>query len=194
MPAKASAAWSSTEHPRPAGPADPAGAARATAGRPSADPCGQRRKPLPLAAAFRQGGDRGWAKDAPPAVGHDPGLFGLKRLVARVYFAFTHSSPPTPAAVPATWSPAAMWRIIRGRGRKGTGEQRAGHARTVGQSAVSQFEKRMMGASVPAPRSHTIRRAASSLPGCFLPLMTSFTLPWFTSKKAAMRFWYSPAQ
>jgi hypothetical protein len=38
------------------------------------------REPLPpFAAAFRQGrrlgrGDRGWAKEAPPAVGHDPGV------------------------------------------------------------------------------------------------------------------------
>jgi hypothetical protein len=63
-------------------------------------------------------GDRGWAKKAPPAVGHDPGSFGLKGLAARVYFAFTYSSPPAPA----TPSPAAMARIIRG--RKGAG----GHA------------------------------------------------------------------
>jgi hypothetical protein len=46
-------------------------------------------------------GDRGWAQEAPPAAGHDPGSFGLKGLAARIYFAFTDPSPPTPAVAPA---------------------------------------------------------------------------------------------
>ncbi len=92
------------------------------------------RQPLPLAAAFRRAGRPGPGKSgrkkAQPAVGHDPGSFGLKGLAARVYLAFTESSPPAPAIAPATWSPAALSRRIRG--RTGAGEQRAGHAGRVG--------------------------------------------------------------
>jgi|688.fasta_scaffold247137_2 hypothetical protein len=88
MPAKASAAWSSTEHPRPAG------AARATAGRPSADPCGQRREPLPLAAAFRLGGI-GAGQKTPPAAGHDPGLLD-SRGWWRAFTSRSHIHPHPP--------------------------------------------------------------------------------------------------
>ncbi len=65
------------------------------------------REPLPPLRRLsgRRGGlgrgDRGWAKEAPPAAGHDPGSFGLKGLAARIYFAFTDPSLPTPAAAAA---------------------------------------------------------------------------------------------
>ena len=88
------------------------------------------REPLPLAAAFRQAGRPGpggaeRAKEALPTVGHDPGFFGIKGLAARVYFVFTHSSPPIPAAAPATrpWPDGANHQgQERGRGAtRGTG-------------------------------------------------------------------------
>ncbi len=78
-------------------------------------------------------GDRGWAKEVPPAAGHDPGSFGIKGLAARIYFAFTESSPPAAAAASATPAPAPMARVIRG--GKGAGERRAGQARAVGHCA-----------------------------------------------------------
>jgi hypothetical protein len=61
------------------------------------------------------------------------GVFGIKGLAARVYFAFTLSCPPTPAVAPASPSLAAIARHIRG--RKGAGERRAGHAGPAGHCA-----------------------------------------------------------
>ena len=59
--------------------------------------------------------------------------FGIKGLAARIYFAFTHSSPLAPAVASANPSPALMARIIRG--RKGDGARRARHSGTIEQRA-----------------------------------------------------------
>jgi len=50
-------------------------------------------------------------------------VFEIKGLAARVYFAFTLSSPPAAAVAPVSPPPAARARIIRGR-KRGLGAAR----------------------------------------------------------------------
>jgi hypothetical protein len=88
------------------------------------------------ARAFDPVGKRGQRRGKRLSAAHcgtESGAFEIKGLAARIYFAFTLSSPPAPAVTPASLSPAPMARIIRG--RKRAGERRAGHAGPLGQCA-----------------------------------------------------------
>jgi len=74
----------------------------------------------------RQGGlgrgDRGWAQEAPNAVGHDPGLL-KSRGWRRAFTLRSHFHPAHPRRRTRHATPAAMARTIRG--RKGAGARRA---------------------------------------------------------------------
>ena len=97
-----------------------------------------RREPLRFAAAFRQTGRPG-----PRGIGAGKWrcplwdrirVFGNQWVAGvRLLCVHTFSCPPTAAVAPATWSPAPMAHIIRG--RTGAGKRCAGHAGTIGQCA-----------------------------------------------------------